>query len=515
VQEALQRQGPTNYVGIHPHDDFGSIPNEKNSDLVRIGYANIDGFTANVIGNDKVNAIRRYARKHDLDAFFGVEANINWKKMPEEGQLLELFRSENAIRTVASYNTFENWGRKQQGGTFGLAFGQLASKVHDMGGDDLGRWSWMLFRGRDGHKVRVVVAYQPCPLKDTQIGTVYQQHKRQQRAEGGPDINPCTKFRCDLVTQLHYWRRANDRLIILIDANENTLTGPMNTALTGPGLLMREGVRSLHPNLPATPTFLRGKRVGRYPIDAAYLTPDLPLEAGSWISAKRSPGDHRSCILEIRWKSFVGEDLFKIARPEARRLRTIVHRSTTKYTKILTAQVAQHKLIPKLHSIYKATNGSLSPEQQKQMESIDRVKSEAMVHAEAKCSNFCMGEVEFSANVNQAKGRKFCWQLIVRKRSGEKVSSDYIRWIAKGVGIVGNPLHTSITLKEAKCSLKAADEQYRQLKLKAPMMRQEFLRERIRDNTLTEKTRTHAKQCLKHERQRDNARRMKHMRGKR
>ena len=140
-------------MGIHPHDDFGSIPNEKNSDLVCIGYANIDGFTANVIGNDKVNAIRRYARKHDLDAFFGVEANINWKKMPEEGQLPELFRSENAIRTVASYNTFENWGRKQQGGTFGLAFGQLASKVHDVGGDDLGRWSWMLFRGRDGHKV--------------------------------------------------------------------------------------------------------------------------------------------------------------------------------------------------------------------------------------------------------------------------------------------------------------------------------------------------------------------------
>jgi hypothetical protein len=127
MQEALQRQGPTNYVGIHPHNDFSSIPNEKKSDLVRIGYAIIDGFMANVIGNDKVNAIRRYVRKHDLDSFFGVESNIKWKKMPEEGQLPELFHSENAIRTVASYNTFENWGRKQQGGTFGLAFGQLNS----------------------------------------------------------------------------------------------------------------------------------------------------------------------------------------------------------------------------------------------------------------------------------------------------------------------------------------------------------------------------------------------------
>ncbi len=83
VQEALQKQGPTNYVGIHLHCDFGLILNEKNSDLVCIGYANIDGFPANVIGNEKVNAIRQYAWKHDLDAFFGVEENISWKKMPK------------------------------------------------------------------------------------------------------------------------------------------------------------------------------------------------------------------------------------------------------------------------------------------------------------------------------------------------------------------------------------------------------------------------------------------------
>jgi hypothetical protein len=176
---------------------------------------------------------------------------------------------------------------------------------------------------------------------------------------------------------------------------------------------MREGVRALHPDLPATPTFLRGKRVGQYPIDAAYLTPDLPLEAGSWISAKRSPSDHRSCILEIRWKSFVGKDLFKIARPEARRLRTTVLRSTQEYTKMLTKHVVSHRIIPKLHQLYKESNGSLSLEQQKQMETIERVKSEAMIHAEANCDKFCMGEVDFSADVNTAKGLKFCWQLIV------------------------------------------------------------------------------------------------------
>jgi hypothetical protein len=47
---------------------------------------------------------------------------------------------------------------------------------------------------------------------------------------------------------------------------------------------MRKGVYSLHPSLPHTPSFQWGDRVGRHPIDAVYLTMDLPLEASTWWS---------------------------------------------------------------------------------------------------------------------------------------------------------------------------------------------------------------------------------------
>jgi hypothetical protein len=152
----------------------------------------------------KVKTIRRYVRKNDLDGFFGAEANINWKKMSEDkGQLPELFWSENAIRTMVSFNRFENWGRQQQGGTFGLVFGQLASKVQEVGSDDLGRWSWMLLKGRAGHKVRIVMAYQPVVQRATMIGSVYQQHRQCYMEEGlPPKTDPIAKFRNDLVTQL-------------------------------------------------------------------------------------------------------------------------------------------------------------------------------------------------------------------------------------------------------------------------------------------------------------------------
>jgi hypothetical protein len=121
--------------------------------------------------------------------------------------------------------------------------------------------------------------------------------------------------------------------------------------------MMREGVYSLHPSLPLTPSFQRGDRVSRYPIDAVYLTPDLPLEAGTWISKIRSPGDHRSCIIEIHWKGLVREDMFKIARPEARRLSSTAYRSTVEYVRKLSVYASQHKLMLKSHNLYKDTDG--------------------------------------------------------------------------------------------------------------------------------------------------------------
>jgi hypothetical protein len=101
------------------------------------------------------------------------------------------------------------------------------------------------------------------------------------------------------------------KFILFIDANENTSNGTLHSAPTRPGLLMREGVWTLHPDLPTTPTFMAGSHHGSVPIDAAYLLPDLPLHADSWIAAKQSPGDYHSCILEIQWKTFIAQDLLR------------------------------------------------------------------------------------------------------------------------------------------------------------------------------------------------------------
>jgi hypothetical protein len=48
VNEVLLQQGPRIFVRIHPNKDVASIPKVKNSDIVRLGFNNVDGIPATV-----------------------------------------------------------------------------------------------------------------------------------------------------------------------------------------------------------------------------------------------------------------------------------------------------------------------------------------------------------------------------------------------------------------------------------------------------------------------------------
>jgi hypothetical protein len=63
VKEVLLQQDPQTFVGIHPNKDVASILKVKNSDIVQLGFNNVDGIPTMVTNNSKVNAIRRYVRK--------------------------------------------------------------------------------------------------------------------------------------------------------------------------------------------------------------------------------------------------------------------------------------------------------------------------------------------------------------------------------------------------------------------------------------------------------------------
>ena len=83
-----------------------------------------------------------------------------------------------------------------------------------------------MFSVATDHVTRVVVAYYPGRQKKTGPNTVYCQHLTEINVPG-LDFTPYQLFLNDLSRQLCTWRAAGERILLLIDANEPILSGPL------------------------------------------------------------------------------------------------------------------------------------------------------------------------------------------------------------------------------------------------------------------------------------------------
>jgi hypothetical protein len=143
---------------------YGNGVEPKPDGIFRLAYGNINGFSTAPFNNPKANLLKHWLRHVDADFFAGNEAQINWSKMPFSGRLPEMFHTVNALWSIAGYNTHENLGRRQYGGTFQLTFGAMAARVVDTGVDErqLGRYVWTKFQGRNGHLAHIISIYVLC-----------------------------------------------------------------------------------------------------------------------------------------------------------------------------------------------------------------------------------------------------------------------------------------------------------------------------------------------------------------
>ena len=95
-------------VGVGPHEDFGdSFDDEKPDGVIRLMGGNVDRFNPVNFNNPKGNLLWEVLKWYQVDGFWGQEASLNWDLMPRSGHLEEMFRSENAHRTITAHNKHE------------------------------------------------------------------------------------------------------------------------------------------------------------------------------------------------------------------------------------------------------------------------------------------------------------------------------------------------------------------------------------------------------------------------
>jgi hypothetical protein len=199
------------------------------------------------------------------------------------------------------------------------------------------------------------------------------QHRRYFEASGRSAC-PRAILLEDVHSLLQTWWQARERLVVFIDANENMTQGPFHDMFTGPDLQMREAVshRHLDPCWQYTASYQKGDTLGKWPIDGVYVTPNLPIDASTWLNFMPHLGDHRFAVLDVNSKALVGDNLLKVIRPQARRLSCNIPRVVSAYTHRLSAYLLRHKVLSKLHYLYSMRDGNFTPIKCQQLESLDR-----------------------------------------------------------------------------------------------------------------------------------------------
>ena len=126
------------------------------------------------------------------------------------------------------------------------------------------------------------------------------------------------------MTCVDSWIANGERLIIFMDFNEHVLSGKLPQLLQQAGLIEVSNTRwgeTEHK------TYARGSK----PIDGIYISQELEVTSIMILPFSESIGDHRTMIINVSTRSAVGENEYKIVRPEARRLVTRNKKATTKY----------------------------------------------------------------------------------------------------------------------------------------------------------------------------------------
>ena len=146
-----------------------------------------------------------------------------------------LGRGYDPICSVQSFNKIEteNVGQVQQGGTATILQGLFSKYINRTGKNrgtnhtHLGKWSWYTLEGEPGHITKTITAYAPVGGSDSTFTSNWK-HQHRYIQNNNLRTTVFNIFCDDLCTLLKSWRRQGDRIILLMDANNNVHKGKLS-----------------------------------------------------------------------------------------------------------------------------------------------------------------------------------------------------------------------------------------------------------------------------------------------
>ncbi len=190
----------------------GIAPNSKQDGILRVLCKNANGFNNRISGSQKIAKALDIKEDLGIDCLLYCEHCLNLRHKENVNNFNQMFQQEIACTAITAHKVHE-WqqaGRVQEGRTGAICFGDTTGYIRKVGKDKegLGRWSWILFGGSEGHTTRLITAYNPCKSGRVNSGTSYQQQRRYFIMNKKDLTCPQMLFRRHLTAAIAKWRDA-------------------------------------------------------------------------------------------------------------------------------------------------------------------------------------------------------------------------------------------------------------------------------------------------------------------
>jgi hypothetical protein len=301
-----------------PSSAYGTMLRDRANGCFRGLYVQLNNTSTRTTTNVKSAKLCDIIRQYDPHVIGLNEVGRNHSKYRSSERLssfiTELHRES---RSLAAYNELEKdiSSRKYQpGGTGILVLDELIpySRRGQVDPRKLGRWTSYIIEGKNGHCTRFVQGYSVGRNRSDLLASHYQQVLRYIQKHN-LRTTPRKLFEDDFLHQLRVWRLCGERLIVMLDANENVSHGAMCSQFSQEGIDLRNSTIGRHGGQADKP-----HAQGSEPIDGLWHTPDTEMTEVKWLSFEESPGDHRACVFEFTTQSTMGNFEQRIVYPPCR-----------------------------------------------------------------------------------------------------------------------------------------------------------------------------------------------------
>ena len=438
-------------------DDIGKA---DENDSLRIIKVNMNGLPKHS-NHPKYGILQEAITKLKADVIGLSEINVKWDRMYPTDRLRQRVARwwENSPHCSYAYN-YRDLSKAvyQPGGTAILSLGGASSRVlpHTLiDGEGLGRWTSTIYNGKRDIKVRIVQVYCPALPSEMSNNSVYAQHHRYFLTKNNTEC-PRKIFFSHLHRFISERLQSQEQLIIMGDFNY--AMDSRTIASFQSSLNLHNIHKSLHNNYHANiPTHDRGSKA----IDAIFATPGIVAPKGGYLAFQQFPMDHRAIWCDIKFSHLFGHNPPTITPPPKRRLKCEDPRVVSKFCDEYIKLIQKNDLYNKVVKLNKSITDTLTKEQQKEYELLDKQRISCALEAERKCRKFKTGGVEYSPKMQHQRDRITLWRAVLSRKNGKRVHTRFITRLEKRIN-VSNSL--SYSIEQIREELTDAFQLYKDIK---------------------------------------------------